>query len=76
MTLFERIARRVPRGLAIMMAGFAGMFGMRTPPEPDVVPQRSPSRRREEDEAERSGGSLSVELPKRPEPGPDRTPGA
>jgi hypothetical protein len=35
---------RVPRRLAIFMTGIAGLFGMRTPPEPDVVAQMAPAR--------------------------------
>jgi hypothetical protein len=43
MGMFSKIAARVPRGVAIMTMGFAGIFGMRTPPDPEVVAQTAPS---------------------------------
>ncbi|MCC2671667.1 MAG: hypothetical protein K0Q72_4138 [Armatimonadetes bacterium] len=43
MGLFSRIAQRVPRGLAIFTMGFAGIFGIRTPPDPEVVAQTAPA---------------------------------
>ena len=42
MGLFSRIAGRVPRSLAILTMGFAGIFGIRTPPDPEVVAQTAP----------------------------------
>jgi len=43
MGLFTKIASRLPRGVAIVTMGFAGIFGMRTPPDPEVVAQTAPS---------------------------------
>jgi hypothetical protein len=42
MRLFSKISTRIPRGIAIMTMGFAGIFGMRTPPDPEVVAQTAP----------------------------------
>ena len=43
---------RIPRKLALFLTGFAGIFGIRTPPDPEVVAQMQPARpsstRREE----------------------------
>lgn len=34
MRLFERLAVKVPRKVALAAMSFAGLWGMRTPPEP------------------------------------------
>ena len=43
MRLFSKITARIPRGVAIMTMGLAGLFGMRTPPDPEVVAQAAPT---------------------------------
>ena len=35
---------RVPRRLALFLVGIGGIFGMRTPPEPQVIAQMSPQK--------------------------------
>ena len=35
---------RLPRGLGLVLTGFAGIFGIRTPPDPEVVAQTQPAR--------------------------------
>ena len=35
---------RVPRRLGLFVTGLASLFGVRTPPEPDVVPMMSPQK--------------------------------
>jgi hypothetical protein len=42
MGLFSRLTHRVPRGVAIAVMGFSGIFGIRTPPDPEVVAQTAP----------------------------------
>lgn len=44
MRLFEKITGRVPRKMALAVMSIAGLWGMRTPPEPEVVAQMAPSR--------------------------------
>jgi hypothetical protein len=43
MGLFTKLSARIPRGLALVTMGFAGIFGMRTPPDPEVIAQTAPS---------------------------------
>jgi len=33
---------RVPKRLTVFMMGISGLFGMRTPPEPEVIAQMAP----------------------------------
>jgi hypothetical protein len=33
---------RIPRGLGLMMMGFAGLFGIRTPPDPETIAHMAP----------------------------------
>jgi hypothetical protein len=42
MGLFSRIAENMPPRLGIALAGIAGLWGFRTPPEPEVVSQMQP----------------------------------
>ena len=35
---------RVPRRIGMFMLGLSGLFGMRTPPEPEVIAQTAPRR--------------------------------
>jgi hypothetical protein len=35
---------RLPRRLGMMMTGLAGIFGIRTPPPPQVIAQTQPAR--------------------------------
>lgn len=44
MGIFSKIAKRMPRGLAVAMMSLGGLFGMRTPPDPPVTAQTSPAR--------------------------------
>lgn len=41
MGIFSKIADRVPRRVAVAMMAVAGLFGMRTPPDPPVTAQTS-----------------------------------
>lgn len=41
--LFTRLFNRIPRGLAMVTMGLVGIFGMRTPPDPEVITQTAPS---------------------------------
>lgn len=38
--------KRIPRKLGLLLTSFAGIFGIRTPPEPDVIAQMEPARPR------------------------------
>lgn len=44
MGLFDKIAERTPRKWAAAMMSISALFGMRTPPEPEVVAQMQPAR--------------------------------
>lgn len=44
MRLFERLAVAVPRKVTLAVMSIAGLWGMRTPPEPEVVAQMAPAR--------------------------------
>src|SRR3954468_20932052 len=35
---------RLPRSVALFLTGISGLFGMRTPPEPEVIAQVAPAK--------------------------------
>lgn len=44
MGLFSRIAEGMPRRLGIALTGIASMWGIRTPPDPDVIAHMQPAK--------------------------------
>jgi len=44
MGLFSKIAEGVPHQLGIALTGIAAMWGIRTPPDPEVVAHMQPAR--------------------------------
>ena len=42
MGLFEKIAKRAPRGLGMALMNISALWGFRSPPEPTVVPHMIP----------------------------------
>ena len=66
----------VPKRLALFMMGIGGLFGMRTPPDPEVTAQRQPAkpptgRTPPAGDAGELLTRLSVKRPGPPEDGPD-----
>ena len=45
---------KVPKRLGIALMGIAGLFGMRTPPEPEVIARTAPAPRPEDTRPPRS----------------------
>jgi hypothetical protein len=55
----------IPRRIALFLTGISGLFGMRTPPEPEVIAQMSPAKGpegRRPDPSEEKPGEVHVVL--------------
>jgi hypothetical protein len=44
MGLFSRIAEGMPRRLGVALTSIASMWGIRTPPDPDVIAHMQPAK--------------------------------
>ncbi|MGV3722273.1 MAG: hypothetical protein ACO1SX_15305 [Actinomycetota bacterium] len=44
MGLFSKIAEGLPRRLGVALTGIASMWGIRTPPDPDVIAHMQPAK--------------------------------
>lgn len=64
---------KVPKRVGIVLMGIAGLFGMRTPPEPEVIARTAPAPRPEDTRPPR-GRRNGIEAPDPSDRAEDATP--